>query len=44
VTSAIAASMLGWALGFAISAVTRTETGPALRLPIPSPLRRFLSR
>ena len=41
---AIGASMLGWALGFALSAATRTDTGPALRLPIPTPLRRFFSR
>jgi hypothetical protein len=41
---AIAASMLGWALGFALAAVTRTESGPALYFPLPSVLRRWLDR
>lgn len=40
----LAAAMLGWALGFGLAAATRTETGPALYVPLPAPLRRFFDR
>ena len=40
----ITAAMLGWTLGYAIAHATRTEEGPALYLPVPTRLRRFLER
>jgi hypothetical protein len=40
----VAAAMLGWALGYGLAAATRTESGPALYLPVPSRLRRFVQR
>ncbi len=40
----LTAAMLGWALGFGLAAATRTETGPALYVPLPGPLRRLLER
>jgi hypothetical protein len=40
----IAAAMLGWALGYGLAAATRSEPGPALYVPVPSRLVRFLRR
>lgn len=40
----VAAAMLGWALGYGLAAATRTEPGPALYVPVPRPLRRFIRR
>jgi len=40
----VAAAILGWALGYGLAAATRTEEGPALYVPVPSRLRRFLER
>jgi hypothetical protein len=40
----IAAAMVGWAIGYGLAAATRTAEGPALYVPIPSRLRRFMSR
>jgi len=39
----VAAAMLGWTLGYALALATRTEEGPALYVPVPSRLRRFLA-
>ena len=40
----IAAAILGWSLGYGLAAVTRTEDGPALYMPIPKRFRRFVQR
>ena len=40
----VAAAMLGWTLGYVLASATRTEEGPALYVPVPSRLRRFLER
>jgi hypothetical protein len=40
----VAAAMLGYALGYALAAATRTEDGPALYLPVPARLRRLIGR
>jgi len=40
----VAAAMLGWALGYALAAATRTEAGPALYLPVPTRLRHLVRR
>jgi len=36
----IAAAMLGYTLGYAFAAATRTEEGPALYVPFPAWWRR----
>ena len=40
----VAAAILGWALGYGLAAATRTEAGPALYVPVPRRLRRFVER
>lgn len=40
----VTAAMLGWALGYGLAAATRTETGPALYVPVPRRLRDFVRR
>jgi hypothetical protein len=40
----IAAAIIGWSIGYAIAAATRTEDGPALYVPIPARLRRLIER
>ena len=40
----VAAALLGWSLGYGIAAVTRSEDGPALYVPVPKRLRRFVQR
>ena len=40
----VAAAMLGYTFGYALAVVTRTENGPALYVPIPARLRRFVRR
>ena len=38
------AAMLGWTLGYALAAATRTVEGSALYVPVPARLRRLLER
>jgi len=40
----VAAALLGWSLGYGIAAVTRSEDGSALYVPIPKRFRRFVRR
>ncbi len=40
----IAAALVGWTLGYALAAATRTVEGPALVVPVPAMLRRFVRR
>jgi hypothetical protein len=40
----VGAALVGWAIGFGLAAATRTETGPALYVPLPAALRRFFER
>jgi hypothetical protein len=36
--------MVGYTVGYALAAFTRTEDGPALYVPLPSRLRRVFGR
>ena len=40
----VTAAMLGWALGYALAAVTRTHEDQGLVMPVPARLRRFIDR
>ena len=40
----VVAAILGWSLGYGLAAVTRSEEGPALYVPIPKRFRRFIQR
>jgi hypothetical protein len=40
----VAAAIIGWSIGYAIAAATRSEDGPALYVPIPARLRRLIER
>jgi hypothetical protein len=36
--------MVGYTVGYGLAAFTRTQTGPALFVPLPASLRRLLDR
>jgi hypothetical protein len=38
------AAMVGYTLGYVLAAATRTHDGPALYVPLPAVLRRFVRR
>ena len=40
----VAAAMLGYTLGYALAAATRTARGSALCVPLPRALRRLVRR
>jgi hypothetical protein len=40
----IGLAMVGYAIGYALAAATRSEDGSALYLPVPARLRRFVRR
>ena len=40
----IGIAMVGYAIGYALAAATRSEDGSALYLPVPASLRRFVRR
>jgi hypothetical protein len=40
----ITLAMVAYTIGYALAAATRVERGPALYLPIPERLRRFVAR
>ena len=40
----VTAAILGWSLGYGLAAVTRSEDGCALYVPIPKRFRRFVRR
>jgi hypothetical protein len=40
----ITVAMVGYAVGYVLAAATRTEGGPALYVPVPHSLRRFMRR
>lgn len=40
----VTAALVGWTLGYVLAAATRTVDGPALVLPLPAMLRRFVGR
>jgi hypothetical protein len=40
----IGAAVVGWTLGYALAAATRSADGPALVLPVPAVLRRLVRR
>ena len=40
----VTAAMVGYTLGYLLAAMTRTEDGPALYVPLPGLLRRFVRR
>ena len=37
-------AMVAYAIGYGLAAATRCEEGPALYLPVPARLRRFVRR
>ena len=43
-TPTLGIAMIGYTIGYALAAFTRTHDGPALRLPVPASLRRFVGR
>jgi hypothetical protein len=40
----IGVAMVAYTIGYALAAATRSEDGPALYLPVPARLRRFVHR
>ena len=40
----VTAAMIGWVLGYAFAAATRTNDDQGLQVPVPSRLRRFIER
>ncbi len=40
----IAVAMVAYTIGYALAAATRSENGPALYLPVPARLRKFVER
>ena len=41
-TPTLGIAMIGYTIGYALAALTRTHDGPALRIPVPASLRRFV--
>ena len=41
-SSTVLTAMVGYTLGYALAALTRTQPGPALFVPLPARIRRLI--